>query len=755
MPLPPLRNVPPNFPPITSCRHCETLILDVESILEAAGVKGGSTPPGGSVDVKPAENMQDMMRLLDALDLLRSGEDSNDSEFGSIEVLESDEWVAFDPELTLDDVRQKAKDGCLFCADLLERGASEIDASAILVYWIEMAPDTTKMGMDAILFGFLGPDGDAVATRGYTLLVLPGNDDDDAKDGSAASLVPRRPINTDPRSAHTFGMARDWLQTCLFSHEDCPKPTFQFMPTRVLHILGSQDPGEVRLCLLETSTLAKPEPYVALSYCWGGEQKTKTIKANLSRFLDEAQGLPPWQTLPATIRDAVTATRELGFRYVFVDAFCIVQDDDGDKLREIAQMARIYSEATVTILASRAAAAADGFLGPRPSPVPNIPPEYCDLVCRLPVRCVGGAADDVLLAQFSFENATLDPIYTRAWTLQEQLLAPRTLVYGRHQTSWTCWSSSDKQAALTDGWSKTNGNGEEPLLQWDPSILRHPASPSRVPVDRQTVLEGWLNLVEHYTDRKLSFPGDKLPAVAAAAERVGDALLGDQYLAGLWKSDLPRGLFWYLSDLTRRPRPPAYRAPSWSWAAVDGKIRYPSSRTGAESVTLEVLECSVELVSPIVPYGAVKGGRLVVRGRLRHVRLRIPTEGYQYTKCCRVSELGRIGEEVILPVSLDAVEIDFKDGDVEAAMDAAVLELHNSTTDYPCCLVLREVKPGTYSRLGVMTRPARVRLQLHDENLDGDGGAGDASDNGPARTSSYFDWMKRFEDCVPSTITII
>lgn len=53
--------------------------------------------------------------------------------------------------------------------------------------------------------------------------------------------------------------------------------------------------------------------------------------------------------LQKSVRDAVEVTRMLGFRYLWVDAFCINQDCDSDKGREIGKMATIYKNAAVTI----------------------------------------------------------------------------------------------------------------------------------------------------------------------------------------------------------------------------------------------------------------------------------------------------------------------------------------------------------------------------------------------------------------------
>jgi len=60
---------------------------------------------------------------------------------------------------------------------------------------------------------------------------------------------------------------------------------------------------------------------------------------------------------------------------------------------------------------------------------------------------------------------------------------------------------------------------------------------------------------------------DRLPALAGLAKALAERT-GDEYLAGIWKKGLIEGLLWYGEDdllLT-----PTYRAPSWSWASVDG-----------------------------------------------------------------------------------------------------------------------------------------------------------------------------------------
>ncbi|EUC27854.1 hypothetical protein COCCADRAFT_110624, partial [Bipolaris zeicola 26-R-13] len=81
--------------------------------------------------------------------------------------------------------------------------------------------------------------------------------------------------------------------------------------------------------------------YVALSYCWGHDPsyvtKQDTLLSRLTRI--------SYNDLPRTFQHAVTATRNLGYRYLWLDALCIVQDSVQDWERESQKMGVIYSQA--------------------------------------------------------------------------------------------------------------------------------------------------------------------------------------------------------------------------------------------------------------------------------------------------------------------------------------------------------------------------------------------------------------------------
>jgi hypothetical protein len=113
---------------------------------------------------------------------------------------------------------------------------------------------------------------------------------------------------------------------------------------------------------------------------------------------------------------------------------------------------------------------------------------------------------------------------------------------------------------------------------------------------------------------------DKLPAISRIA-RIWQENTGDEYLAGLWKSVLLQSLLWRIDaefTILRRPpnsRPPSYRAPSWSWASVDGPLTFFFSHRISEPQT-GIIECKVQQCG-LDPFGSVQSGELVIRGLLK------------------------------------------------------------------------------------------------------------------------------------------
>lgn len=84
------------------------------------------------------------------------------------------------------------------------------------------------------------------------------------------------------------------------------------LPARLIEL---QEHGG--LCLVNTKHLQQLDKgFAALSYVWGAGQSfilLSTTQASLTQGFEEQQ-------LPKTIQDAISVTRRIGLRYIWVDA---------------------------------------------------------------------------------------------------------------------------------------------------------------------------------------------------------------------------------------------------------------------------------------------------------------------------------------------------------------------------------------------------------------------------------------------------
>ncbi|KAL0958914.1 hypothetical protein HGRIS_014231 [Hohenbuehelia grisea] len=260
---------------------------------------------------------------------------------------------------------------------------------------------------------------------------------------------------------------------------------------------------------------------------------------NISAYLE---GIDIAQ-LPQTIRDAVTLTHAFGISYLWTDTLCIIQDSPTDKVHQLAQMAKIYSQAYFTIIAASAAKVSDGFLQPRelpPRPDPSFP-LCCSRGQQLGTFSLRGNAlyyeEEARRQVYSPDN---DPIHNRGWCLQERFLSPRALVYTSRTLQYHCQTAIRNVGDVSNESERFHPHpqGLYHLLETDWS---HPIISSDFQGGPEWerynlgVLSLWRTVLQEYTRRTISYPNDKLPAFAGIAERF-HALRKSKYYAGLWKT---------------------------------------------------------------------------------------------------------------------------------------------------------------------------------------------------------------------------
>jgi hypothetical protein len=330
---------------------------------------------------------------------------------------------------------------------------------------------------------------------------------------------------------------------------------------------------------------------VALSYCWGRSGNFRTTKASLLGHLEKL----PLDMLPATLRDAITVTRELGIRYLWIDAVCIVQDDIEDWNREAAMMQSTYANATITLSALASDDANGGLFHPRKVPVVSPAP----LSLHLPPKDRPSWGQHppklywfLLPAQASLKPFQPGPVHSRAWTLQEQHLSLRIIHFGLELMYWECLSchGSEFDPEGLDGAYDISQAGSFSHLREQKRFVRGCPSTRDLGIfgsdtyseearalairDR---LPGylylqWQELVSEYSARALTKQSDKVSAFLGLSRTLEDRLQ-DEFIAGVWRKEhLLPSLLWNVVESEVASRNPGF--PSWTWASIVGKVEY-------------------------------------------------------------------------------------------------------------------------------------------------------------------------------------
>ncbi|KAH8654951.1 heterokaryon incompatibility protein-domain-containing protein [Tricladium varicosporioides] len=365
-----------------------------------------------------------------------------------------------------------------------------------------------------------------------------------------------------PDSEEAIDRARKWYKDCKETHSRCRRIASP-LPKRVLDLALKASTGAVTLYESKNEVVE----YATLSYSWGTSLPLTTTSSNIKQY---RKGLSI-ELLPQTLRDAVRIAQLLGFRYLWVDALCIIQDDAADWAVQAALMTDIYEGSALCISALSAKDCNSGFLK-----LPNILSKVG--ICRYPPESSESRDIFVGWKPRGYGNVVeKSHLCTRGWTFQERLVSPASLHYTNEGIFWECAEKflSETGSGTTPyspaGWKKAwlvARRGEVTVLP------EHLGAGNQHSLERATLLQNWRGFVEDYSARKLTKSTDKLPAVAGIARAFGKQA-SMTYMAGLWKEDFLSDLFWSRKrDTDTLTSPQQYRAPSWSWASVDGRVGY-------------------------------------------------------------------------------------------------------------------------------------------------------------------------------------
>lgn len=423
----------------------------------------------------------------------------------------------------------------------------------------------------------------------------------------------------DASSGECLAQLGSWIANCRENHTACPDNSETALPKRVIDV-GPADGSEMpRLYISQGETRS----YVALSHCWGRSKLVTTTRATVA-----ARGLGiPWGELSRTFQDAITLTRRLGIRYLWIDSLCIVQDDKVDWAEQASKMAGIYSAAYLIIAATDSTDGSGGLFKPRR---------------RVEVAPGIFARQRLNREMFESDNSICPryPLLTRAWCFQERMLSARVIHYTSAGMLFECLtcirhegddaSVSSPKAEYAEDLQRTEDGhvDDEPRAKQSPSGGEEELpddGPNQVWLNMR--YERWGFIVESFSAGNLTYRTDTFPALSAIAGQLYVPQMG-RYVAGLWEGDMAFGLLWVgADDPTKRPgvyrRPAQYVAPTFSWVSRTGPVVMFNINTDNFKVQFSVLGASC-LLRGSDPYGQISSGFVRVRGRMVQAKYHQP-----------------------------------------------------------------------------------------------------------------------------------
>ncbi|KIX98662.1 uncharacterized protein Z520_05963 [Fonsecaea multimorphosa CBS 102226] len=456
----------------------------------------------------------------------------------------------------------------------------------------------------------------------------------------------------------TLSLAGKWLRDCIEQDSACGSERQsavydRTLPARLIRVDG-ECPGSQSAHVVDTNGLSSDTAYLTLSHSWGDGKFLKLLSTDTTRLYSTI----PVDELSRTHNDALSITRRLGYRYLWIDSLCIIQDSDDDWRSQSAQMASIYGNSTCNIAAENPSGSGGCFV--RRNPLMQRP-------CQLTHSNDLDPAEGVYAHRYHTANWSAFPEYycspstllTRAWVQQERILSPRVLYFGGPEIHWECCSFQASEA-----WPNGSPNADDhgfdevyPLKAAFESLITPFTSWGRDDVN-EFVYELWHNGVfRQYTAADLTFEKDRLVALAGIAGVI-QRRTGMTYVAGLWKEFLPMDLMWRKMDVPvpgqKRLDPLPWKAPSWSWASVKGRKRFDLGalqKPEDDNVLYcsRVLECVVEPLDVAQPIlGEVSGGTITLTGFLAPLIRPSPSDTAEGDR----SEQSRKPKDITLDIDL-------------------------------------------------------------------------------------------------------
>ena len=410
--------------------------------------------------------------------------------------------------------------------------------------------------------------------------------------------------------AANLKQARDWLDECCKTHDQChlnlrigsptqshssrvnpaqlrKQPSWdgcydgRFVPfdsqsgaaQDMLRVIDIQD---MNLC-----TIPWEENYLALSYVWPRFDYLCLLRANFAKLHLPGALLNLMDELPKVIKDALDVVRRLNERFLWIDALCIIQDDDNDKDTLVKAMDRVYGGSLLTLLVTTSTPAQKDYGIPGINKTPRLPSQESIEVDGLKLTLALGSIDSAIASSVWF---------TRGWTFQESILSRRCLVLSDHQLYFRCPRDYRCEDVITEG---------------APPHVAHPAKPS-IRQNGQNRLDYLLReacfgkaseedifpeyslLVSQYTPRRFTNSSDILNGFIGILKTLSPYIPDPKpFLFGHPLHAFDSALLWFPTSRLKRRLTSGTQFPSWSWSGWEGSVAYerdPPNITNASFV---------------------------------------------------------------------------------------------------------------------------------------------------------------------------
>jgi hypothetical protein len=387
-----------------------------------------------------------------------------------------------------------------------------------------------------------------------------------------------RPID---RDAVDVGFARRCIEACSRSHGN----TCGEIDDTIIKIRPPIYLLDLQLQCLVRSTI--DADYVALSYVWGpAEAKFECRTHNLERFMQPGSMQDRhFFKVPALIHSAIEFTQNVGKRYLWIDRYCIIQDNGRHKHELIAAMGVIYARACFTI-ASLTGDARRGIPG-----LTSLANDRSSKPRRQANVFYHTDEYQVLYGVLHKSIPSQNDWTSRGWTFQEQMLSPRMAIFIDGKFVWRCKAFSC-QEDFTKGFS-TKRQNEDGICD----SLISPGWPN---------MALYQNLVERYTRRTLSFPCDSIFAFSGILSSLNSSFLGG-FIFGLPEIYFDVALLWQpletLQDrklLAEAIGKSVEPLPTWSWCRWQGKIDFGHWAAASECLLLSSYQQTICKTIPVV-----------------------------------------------------------------------------------------------------------------------------------------------------------